>query len=498
MSPTHEPLKPLFFTDEVGKDREHKKQLIIDMITSRTNCSSDFDEIKSIDRALKRGNELCVTTISGGVTNFSYRVTVVGEDAPETALYVKLFFPYALWGTDKKVHYDVNRGANEFKLMRHLKKILGDDAPVATPYICTHVEELIIFVTSWAPADEQWANQFIDGVVDRRIIPKLANCLATINLTPFEGEFNPEFNEEVRPTMLGMLDLTRQTVFEHLASKNAPADDCIAYLRQIGQEKFFFMMDNLWAKYSARDCINHSDSHVFNVLVESKPPSKSDQQFGDDGSMILCDWEMAMAGPHGRDVGIFQAWPIACSFFHTAQGHKTAAYIIIERIFELWDEYAKSMIERGDKDEAFLMETYRTSLGFTAKYLFIANYLLGMQFEFLPTDGLSEEIIAKAKAAIGEVGIKVMEYGFGEKELGLSLEELRARYRSLVTEKIESLAAEASKYGAQPTHTSILRETEQRVSDAGMIENVVRRASNAGKPAIYDKQPLREMIDEER
>lgn len=497
MTHSQEPLKPLCFTNEVIKDREDKKQLVIDVIASHASCSSEFEDIRSISNALKNGNELCVTIISGGVTNFSYRVTVTGEDAPGTALYAKIFFPYALWGTDKNAYYDVERGANEFRIIGHFRKMLGMGAPVATPYLCTHKEDVVLFVTSWAPADEQWANQFIDGTVDLRIIPKLAKSLAALHLSPFEGDVGLDFNDGVRLTMQGMIDITRQVIAGHLASEDPPADDCIAYIREIGKDKFFSMMDNLWEKYSTRDCINHSDTHVFNVLVESKPPSRSEQQFGDNGTMTLCDWEMSMAGPHGRDAGIFQAWPIACSFFHTAQGHKTLAYNIVECMFKFWDEYAKVMVEAGGKDEEFLLETYRTSLGFTAKYLFIANYLLGIQTEFFPTDGLSDDMVAKAKAAVGEVGLKIMEYGFGEKEPELSLEEVRARYRRIVTDKIEKIAVAASQYGAFPEHTSVLRMAERRVSDAGIIEDAVRRSSRVEKPAIYDTPCLRDILKEE-
>jgi hypothetical protein len=42
-----------------------------------------------------------------------------------------------------------------------------------------------------------------------------------------------------------------------------------------------------------RDCIIHSDSHVFNILVEAKPSIEELEDFGPYGTVVLCDWEMA-------------------------------------------------------------------------------------------------------------------------------------------------------------------------------------------------------------
>jgi thiamine kinase-like enzyme len=54
-------------------------------------------------------------------------------------------------------------------------------------------------------------------------------------------------------------------------------------------------MDAHFAKYHDRDCLIHSDSHVFNILVEAKPSIEELEDFGPDGTVVLCDWEMAMA-----------------------------------------------------------------------------------------------------------------------------------------------------------------------------------------------------------
>ena len=51
-----------------------------------------------------------------------------------------------------------------------------------------------LLVTEWSPADEQLSNQFIDGVVDARIRPKIANTFATLHNLQ---DYDPDFNEGV-------------------------------------------------------------------------------------------------------------------------------------------------------------------------------------------------------------------------------------------------------------------------------------------------------------
>ena len=54
-----------------------------------------------------------------------------------------------------------------------------------SPLACWDVkhegENMKLFVTKWSKGDEQFANHFVDSVVDPRIAPKIANTLATLN-----------------------------------------------------------------------------------------------------------------------------------------------------------------------------------------------------------------------------------------------------------------------------------------------------------------------------
>ena len=127
-----------------------------------------------------------------------------------------------------------------------------------------------LLVTEWSQGDEQFGNQFIDGVMDPRIAPKTANTLATPN--NIKG-FNPEFNELVKPCL--------ENLFEHMkavtraaSQTKDPSDREEAYCASLGEDVMIKIMDANLANYRQRDCIIHSDSHVFNILVETKPSIK--------------------------------------------------------------------------------------------------------------------------------------------------------------------------------------------------------------------------------
>ena len=47
--------------------------------------------------------------------------------------------------------------------------------------------------------------------------------------------------------------------------------------------------------FNKQDCLIHADAHVFNTLVEAKPFVDKLEEFGHNGTLVLCDWEMAMA-----------------------------------------------------------------------------------------------------------------------------------------------------------------------------------------------------------
>ena len=482
--------RPDVHSEEVQKDKELKKKLLLELIVSHCNDESEFEVLRAVGAALKSGDKLNAQVISGGVTNYSYKVFLEGD--PDRAFFAKIAFPYALWNPDRSVHYDTARAANEFKIMKRFKDMMGENAPVATPYICADIEDMKILVIQWASTDEQWANQFIDGEVDHRIIPKLAQALATLNLAPFDDELDPMFNDSVRPCMRNIFGVS-QAIFGQLISADETIDSCVAHMKEMGQERFDELIENMDKLYMTRECINHSDIQCFNLLVERKPNLETLQSFGEKGDFVICDWEMAMAGPHGRDAGIVQCWPVGCALMHAAHGHKDAAYDLLDFCVEFWGAYAKVVVEQGRKDEEFMTKMFRSSLGWNGKYLFIAFYILGPTSDNLPKEGLSEEMVVRGMGAIGLTGLEFMEYSFGKKEPDLSLEELRSRFRDIIAREVEGLLEASSKYRVRPRRSSALRETGCRVSDAQLMEEVTRNFSVDATVANAIREALEEL-----
>ena len=76
---------------------------------------------------------------------------------------------------------------------------------------------------------------------------------------------------------------------------NHPSDRTEAYCASLGKDVMMKIMDAQIARYYEQDCLIHGDSHVFNILVEAKTSIEELEDFGPNGTMVLCDWEMAMA-----------------------------------------------------------------------------------------------------------------------------------------------------------------------------------------------------------
>ena len=107
--------KNSFFVDEI-EDKLMKKTLLIDIITKEC-ASSSHDILKKIYAAVfssnNDGSKLEATILSGGYTNYSYKVYV--DKHPNICIFAKLCFEYALWNPDKSAHYDLQRTVNEYQ-----------------------------------------------------------------------------------------------------------------------------------------------------------------------------------------------------------------------------------------------------------------------------------------------------------------------------------------------------------------------------------------------
>jgi len=430
---------------------------VVDVISLHCNGASQFEDLRAIGQALQSGDNLQVDILTGGWTNFSYRVFL--ERNPELQLYAKLSFPRALWNPDPSVHYDVERTTNEFKMMEVFHMI--DPGSVAVPYLCLDVDDMKLLVTQWAEADEQWANQFIDGSVDRRIVPKLATALAKLHCLDFDPDFNTSVRDCVQTIFPVMTERTR-----FLYNPEIEPNRVSKFVRELGQETCDLIFENCMKSLDARECLIHSDSHVFNILVEKKPNVSALEQFGPEGKYALCDWEMSMAGPLGRDIGLTMCFPIACIIAHAYNGHKEVADSILDVLDLLWSEYALALKAEGQKDEECLRAAYRCCIGWSGYFLYVINYLLGIQVAFLP---LEENVgdIEKVKESLGYLGLQLMRMGFGEDDDAASLAVLRTMFRSTVTMEVgHQLASKRPRYNRR---TSILRASGRRVSDANLL-----------------------------
>jgi hypothetical protein len=465
--------------DDEEEDREVKKRLMFGFIESHANETSEFEDLREIGSALKAGDKLDAIILSGGKTNYSYKVFLEGQ--PDKALFAKISFSYALWNPDRSAHYDLKRTENEFKMMQWFSDKMGEGAPVATPYLCVDVStDMKLLVAQWVPADEQWANQFIDGHVDNRLVPKVAQAFATLSLAEVE---DPYFNDGVRPCMRSLFPQLKDIFADMIKNAdNKPIDPFVTFGKELGVEAFNRLIDNLDQDYNKRDVLCHSDSHVFNILVEKKPhPDDNMKQFGENGSFYICDWEMAFAGPIGRDPGIWQFWPIACALCHAVQGHKEEAYGLIHAVEAFWESYAIMLMEEGGKDEEFMARALRSTFAWTAFFLTGVVYMLGIFQDALPIEGVSSHAASQAVGTIGALGLLLLQYGVGDKDPELNYTELMSVYKTLLKTEIENMleVAKAS-HKFSRRRSSMLRQAGRRVSvsDVVLLEEAVRRTSS--------------------
>jgi len=440
------------------------------------------------------------------------------QQQPEPpALFAKVCFPFALWNPVRKVEYDLARVDNEYALMKKFaakllesSKDKGDDdgsgagtveekLPIAAPYFHYDMDDSKVLVTEWSEGvDEQWANQFIEGKVDTRIVPKYARLLAKLNAMPVD---DPAFNDTVRPSVNALISRTKRLMqfalnppkdeydddgYDDDEDDRPKEDKCIAYLRhELGTEKVMELLQNTHDDFNRREILCHSDTHPFNVLVEPVLRMETDSSssnigsrgskatpqtlFGPDGSFVLCDWEMSFVGPVGRDVGMFLPFPISCAFRHAVQGKREEAEHLLDVTVEFLDAYAAAMrLEQKKKKEsasddegieAFLCKQLRNAFATSFSYMLFGMYLMQVQEEFLPPievevipDGtmslsaavemmeMVNDFKSRSRASVGYVGTIMGLFAFADAEPDITtFQQLRKRYEELMKQEIEEL-----------------------------------------------------------
>jgi thiamine kinase-like enzyme len=465
---------------EFANDKLAKKELVVKTISDKCSSSSQHEIFSMIHDKINDvsgdGSKLTATILSGGITNYSYKVYV--DNHPDLCLFAKLSFDFALWNPD--AHHDLKRTDNEYEIMKKMSSKMPDCvvAPMACWDIdCEGGQRAKLLLTEWSSADEQLGNQFADGLVDPRIAPKIADTLSALHTIT---DFDQDFNENVKPAIVGLIEMVKGATVE-TSKKTDPKNRTEAYCTELGSDGIDKILSANIENFHQRDCLIHSDSHVFNMLVEAKPSIEKLQEFGPDGKVVLCDWEMTMAGPIGRDVGLALAGPIGCLVGHALNSGRSEESIQ-NYVDTLLDRYCSNMIEAG-KTEEEMAKIVQNVAGWVGWCQYIVFYFLGVQLDAFGVE--SEELQSYMRDSMGILGLKLMHFSYGTDQLTVSkdlkevLKTFTALYSSEVSRAIFHCATRGRKM--QPRKSSILRASNRRVSDAAMhllaTDSVARKLS---------------------
>lgn len=229
-------------------------------------------------------------------------------------------------------------------------------------------------------------------------------------------------------------------------------------------------MDAVITDYYKRDTLIHSEAHPFNILVEAKPSIEKLEQFGPNGTVVIDDWEMAMAGPIGKDLGLGLAYPIGCMIAHTLNGHNDEANPSIEAyINTLIDTYCSRMVEAGKTPEE-VGGIMRNIIGWTGWFQFFTFFILGDVFPF-PVE--SEASKTRLRDALGVLGFKLLRVSYDTNHVSrsASAEDIRKIFNDLRGEEVKRAqdVFAAGKLRRQPRKSSIWRSVIRRVSGTEMF-----------------------------
>jgi hypothetical protein len=311
---------------------------------------------------------------------------------------------------------------------------IGPLAPVATPYLCVDIAPKIkMLVAQWAPQHEVWAHQFVRGKIDPRIMRQLAQFIAKVNTQPVQDKF---LNDGIKDSFRGLYPIAKVFFSQITSIEGEPPDHFVAYARELGQERFDEIIDGLAAAYDRSDVLLHGDTHAINILVE---PNVAGGGFGEKGEFYVCDWEMVHIGDKGRDPGTFYAWPILCSYFLAARGERTSACDVVNAMKDFWTVYSVGLVENDSIYKNDLATVLRSCLGWCGVYTFVANYLVGVQRNYMPFHLVPKEASDMCLASVAVTGVKCMERGFLNTDASISAEELWAWFENLIKEHIEKL-----------------------------------------------------------
>ena len=432
-------------TQDFAEDKDAKKKLVLETIAK--------ESLPHLGNS-----KLDATILSGGITNYAYKVFVADDE--DTCVFAKLSFEYALWSPD--THHDLQRTVNEYEM----QKLMCNHVPecVVKPLACLDVQhndqKAKLLVTEWSKASEQFGNQFADGAVDERIAPKLADTLAKLH--NIKHDFDDDFNEQVKPAMVGLLQFVKSTAGE-VCSKETPKDRTEGYCKEVGKEELLKILQANIDNLDQRDCLIHSDAHVFNILVESKPSIADLEQFGPEGLMVLCDWETVIVGPIGKDIGGAIAAPVGCLVGHMLNGYREKS--IDKYITTLLDDYTSKMMEAGKTQEEMAV-IFRNILGWCGMVQYVVFHFLGVQLDAFGVEG--DDLQAFVRDSMGILGLKLMKVAYEDTDQIYTMDTLKTIFKNLVDQEVALAETNfASRKRKMLTRkSSLLRMQNRRISDA--------------------------------
>jgi hypothetical protein len=262
----------------------------------------------------------------------------------------------------------------------------------------------------------------------------LAQFLATVNTQPYE---DLNLNDGIKESFRDLYPIAKGAFANIIASGGDPEDQFYNYAMELGQERFDKIIDALATAYDRCDVLLHGDTHAINILVE---PTSEIGSFGEKGEYFLCDWEMVHVGDKGRDPGTFYAWPILCAYFLAARGEKKKSSGILQSMREFWDVYTACLKENKSKYANDLVTVLRSCLGWCGVYAFVANYLIGVQRNYMPFHLVSNGASDRCLAAVAVTGVKCLERGFLCNDPELTMEDLWKWFEGLILEQVEIIA----------------------------------------------------------
>ena len=200
------------------------------------------------------------------------------------------------------------------------------------------------------------------------------------------------------------------------------------------------------------------------------------------------DWEMSMAGPKGRDIGLALSFPIGCMLAHGLNGQPEANESIELFINSLIDSYLECMKDSG-KTEDELAAILRNIIGWSGWFQYLAFYMLGVQMEFFPVE--TEEKTGRMKDAVGLLGLKFLRLSYDTDYLpaDAGIDEIRKMFNTLLDEEVVRAQDMWASFRRkkQPRKSSIFRGTNRRVSDTtGMLMHAAESVRNLSLSTVED------------